>query len=221
MVCICLTCKLHSIIDFSEKWWIQPRWDFTYFDRSGKPSSNDTRSSTAVWLPTNLQVRHQNSRPRPIATTHLRGGDSSHDAHGHLHPRTDVSPARLTGHWVYTISTKTGGGLGVNSTDGLSAKIKFQHNATVAFSIIVIIRLNTFVIFPVSLNTPVISCGTDTFDIDTPRITFNAPLPVRRNSTAICNLNANNTYCLNTVFDGPAYTVWTLDTACRSVLRWW
>ena len=225
VICFCLICKHHSIIDFSEKRWIQPHWDSTHFARSDKPSTNDTRSSTAVWLPTYLQVRHQNPRPRPITTTHLRGGNSSHDAHGHLHPRTDVSPAHLAGHRVSTISTKTGGDLGISSTDGLSAKIKFQHNATVDFSINVItttIRLNTFVVFAVSLNAPVISCGTDTFVIDTPRIRFNAPLSVRRNTAAICNLNANITYGRNTSFDGPAYPVWILDTAYRrSVLRWW
>jgi hypothetical protein len=121
-----------------------------------------------------------------------------------------VSPPPLAGHWVSTISTKTGGDLGITITDGLSAKIKFQHNATLAFGINVIttnIRLNTFVVFHVRLNTSVISCGTDTFGIDTPRIRFNAPLPVKRNTTAICNLNANHTNSLNTGFDGPAYIV--------------
>ena len=213
-----------SIIDFSEKWWIQPHWDYTHFARSWRPSTTDTRSSTAVWLPTNLQVRHQNSKPRPIATTHLRGGDSSHDAHGHLHPRTDVSPARFTGHRVSTISTKTGGHLGITSTDGLNANIKFQHNAAVAFRIVITITisLNMFVVFPVSSNAMFISCGTDTFDIDAPRIRFSVPLPVRRNTTAICNFNANVTYGLNNSFDGPSYTVRTRDTAYRrSVLRWW
>jgi hypothetical protein len=122
-----------------------------------------------------------------------------------------VSPAHFAGHRVSTISTKTGGDLGINITDGLSAKTKFQHNANVAFIIINILttttNLNMFVVFPVILNATFISCGTDTFGIDTPTITFNAPLPVRKLFTTICNLNANITYRLNTVFDGPSYTV--------------
>jgi len=225
MVCFCLIFKHYSIIDFSENWWIQQHWDCTHFAHSGRPSTSDTRSSTAVWLPTNLQARPQNFRSSPNATTHLRGGDSSHDDHGHLHPRTDVSPARFVGHSVSTISTKTGDDLGITSTDGLSAKIKFQHKATVAFCINVITTTTSFimfVVFLVTLNATFISCGTDTFGTDTPRIRFNDTPPVRRNTTDICNLKANITYGLIAGFDGPSYTVWTPDTAYRrSVLRWW
>jgi hypothetical protein len=121
-----------------------------------------------------------------------------------------VSPARFAGQRVSTISTKAGGDLGINSTDGLSANIKFQHNATVAIIITVItttINLNMFVVFPVILNATFISCGTDTFGIDTPTIMFNAPHPVRRCATATCNLNANIPYNLYAGFDGPSCTV--------------
>jgi hypothetical protein len=121
-----------------------------------------------------------------------------------------VSPTHFAGHSVSTISTKTGDDLGIASTDGLSAKIKFQHNATVAFCINVItttISHIMFVVFLVTFSAAFISCGTDTFAIDTPRISFNVPLPVRGNTTAICNLNANITYGLITGFDGPSYTV--------------
>jgi hypothetical protein len=93
-----------------------------------------------------------------------------------------VSPARFVGHSVSTISTKTADDLDITSTDGLSAKINFQHNATVTFCIIVIataISLIMFVVFLVTLNVTFISCGTDTFAIDTPRISFNVSLPVR------------------------------------------
>jgi hypothetical protein len=121
-----------------------------------------------------------------------------------------VSPARFAGHSVSTISAKTGDDLGITSTDGLIAEIKFQHNATVAFCINVItttISLNIFFVFLVTLNATFISSGTDTFAIDTPKIMFNVPIPVRGNTTAICNLNANITYCLTTSFDGPSYFV--------------
>jgi hypothetical protein len=123
-----------------------------------------------------------------------------------------------------TISTRTGGELSITSTDGLSVEIKFQHSATFAFSLNVItatISLNILVAFPVNLSAIFISCDTDTFSIDTPRIRYNASLPGRRDTTDICNLNANITYGRNTGFDGAAYTAWIRDTAYkRSVLRW-
>jgi hypothetical protein len=101
-----------------------------------------------------------------------------------------VSPARFAGRKVSTISTKTGGDLDITSTDGLSAKNKFQHNATFAFSKVITtaVRLNMFVAFPVNLNATIISCGTDSFPIDTPSIQFNAPLPVRRNTQTSATL---------------------------------
>jgi hypothetical protein len=103
-----------------------------------------------------------------------------------------VSPARFPGHSVSNISPKTGDDLRIASIDGLSADIKFQHNATVAFCINVInttISLIMFVVFLVTFSATFISCGTETFAIYTPKIMFPFPLPVRRNTTAICDLN--------------------------------
>jgi hypothetical protein len=125
-----------------------------------------------------------------------------------------------------TISTGTDGELSITSTDGLSVESKFQHGATFAFSLNVItatISLNILVAFPVNLSAIFISCDTDTFSIDTPRIRYNASLPGRRDTTDttdICNLNANITHGRSTGFDGAAYTARIRDTTYkRCVLR--
>jgi hypothetical protein len=128
-----------------------------------------------------------------------------------------MSPARFAGQRISTMSAKTGSDIGITITDGLSAKIKLQHNTTVAIiinAITTIIILNMFVVFPVILNATFIFCGAETFGIDTPTITFNTltlseekPQPsATLTQTSPTALTPASTVLLTPSEDPPPYT---------------